>query len=226
MRFLQNEKGVALVTSIMFTALSLVICMSLLYIITSGIQATGTLKRYRTALEATYGGTELMLKDIINASFGYPDYLNTHPSAAFVDYLPTRLGVLASNATVSGCMYERMTLPSTQWSSACANSTLSPKDAPDISFELNATSGSPYVVYSKIVNTMERKFSVFEGGVAKTVVIAGNSDTSTFSLEGASTTEGGQVTVPHYPYVYRVEIQGERKQNPLEKANVSAVYAY
>ena len=76
MRFLQNEKGVALVTSIMFTALSLVICMSLLYIITSGIQATGTLKRYRTALEATYGGTELMLKDIINASFGYPDYLD------------------------------------------------------------------------------------------------------------------------------------------------------
>lgn len=74
MWYLRNEKGVALVTSIMFTALALVICASLLYIITTGIQATGALKRYKTALEATYGGTEIMLKDIVNASFGFNDY--------------------------------------------------------------------------------------------------------------------------------------------------------
>lgn len=136
------------------------------------------------------------------------------------------MGLLASSASVSSCMYERLTLPTTQWSAACADAKLRPKDAPDLSFELSATSGSPYVVYSKIVNTMERKFTVLDGGVVKTVVIAGNSDTSTISLDGASTTEGGQVTVPHYPYVYRIEIQGERKQNPLEKANVSVMYAY
>ncbi len=69
MRCLRDEKGVALVTSIMFTALALVMSLSLLYIITAGIQATGALKRYKTALDATYGGTELMLKDILNASF-------------------------------------------------------------------------------------------------------------------------------------------------------------
>ncbi len=226
MRCLRDEKGVALVTSIMFTALALVMSLSLLYIITAGIQATGALKRYKTALDATYGGTELMLKDILNASFGYPDYLKSHPTDDFDDYLPTRLGLLSANSTVSKCMYERMTLPTTQWSLACSNTSTNPKDAPDVTFELSATSGTPYVVYSKIVNTMERKFTVLEDGDAKTVTLAGNSDTSTISLDGGSTSEGGQVTVPHYPYVYRIEIQGERKQNPLEKANISAVYAY
>jgi len=226
MRCIRNQKGVALVTALMFTALSLVLCLSLLYIITVGIQSSGALKSYRTALDATYGGTEIMVKDIINASFGYNDYLTLHAGATFPDFLKTTMGSLASNATVSTCMNERLTLPRTQWSSACADVTLNPKDAPDVSFELNATSGSPYTVYTKIVDTMERKFLVLDGGTQKTVVMAGNSDTSTLSLEGGSTTEGGQVTVPHYPYVYRVEIQGERKQNPLEKANVSVMYAY
>jgi hypothetical protein len=210
----------------MFTALSLVLCLSLLYMITVGIQSSGALKSYRTALDATYGGTEIMVKDIINASFGYNDYLIVHTGTTFPDFLKTTMGSLASNATVSTCMHERLTLPRTQWSSACADVTLNPKDTPDVSFELNAASGSPYIVYTKIVDTMERKFLVLDGATQKTVVMAGNSDTSTLSLEGGSTTEGGQVTVPHYPYVYRVEIQGERKQNPLEKANVSVMYAY
>jgi hypothetical protein len=226
MKYLRNEKGVALITAIMFTALSLVLCMSLLYMVTSGIQSSGALKRYRTALDATYGGTEIMVKDIINASFGFKDYLSVHPTATFPDYLKSTMGVLSSNAYVSPCMYERMTLPRSQWSTSCANVTISPKNNPDVTFELNASSGSPYIVYTKIVDTMERKFLVLGSSGAETVVMAGNSDTSTISLEGGSTTEGGQVTVPHYPYVYRVEIQGEKKQNPLEKANVSVMYAY
>lgn len=226
MSCIRNQKGVALITALMFTALSLVLCLSLLYIITVGIQSSGALKSYRTALDATYGGTEIMVKDIINASFGYNDYLSLHAGATFPDFLKTTMGSLAANATVSTCMNERLTLPRSQWSSACSDVTINPKDAPDVSFELNAASGSPYIVYSKIVDTMERKFLVLDGSTQRTVVMAGNSDTSTLSLEGGSTTEGGQVTVPHYPYVYRVEIQGERKQNPLEKANVSVMYAY
>jgi hypothetical protein len=74
---------------------------------------------------------------------------------------------------------------------------------------------------------MERRFHVLEdSGTVKTVVIAGNSDTSTILLEGGGSGEGGGVTVPHYPYVYRIEVQGEKQQNPLEKAKVSVMYAY
>ena len=72
----------------------------------------------------------------------------------------------------------------------------------------------------------ERKFLVLDGGTQKTVVIAGNSDTSSFVLEGGGTTEQGAVTVPHYPYVYRMEVQGEREQNAQEKSVISVMYAY
>lgn len=226
MRCIQNQKGVALITALMFTALAFVLCLSLLYMITVGIQSSAALKGYRTALDATYGGTEITVKDLINTSFGYNDYLATHLGATFPDYLVSKMGLLATSATVSDCMHERLTLPRTQWSASCRDTSLDPKKNPDVSFELNATSGTPYIVYSKIVDTMERKFVVLDGATQKTVVMAGNSDTSTISLEGGSTTEGGQVTVPHYPYVYRLEIQGERKQNPKEKANVSVMYAY
>ena len=226
MRCIRNQKGVALITALMFTAISLVLCLGLLYIITVGIQTSGALKSYRTALDATYGGTEIMVKDLVNTSFGYNDYLSVNVGATFPDYLKSKMGLLASSATVSDCMNQHLTLPRTQWSATCKDTTLEPTKNPDVTFELNATSGSPYKVYTKIVDTMERKFLVLDGTTQKTVVMAGNSDTSTLSLEGGSTTEGGQVTVPHYPYVYRIEIQGERKQNPLEKANVSVMYAY
>jgi len=73
---------------------------------------------------------------------------------------------------------------------------------------------------------MERKFLVLDGSTQKTIVIAGNSDVSSFVLEGGGTTEPGAVTVPHYPYVYRLEVQGEREQNATEKANLSVMYAY
>jgi hypothetical protein len=56
--------------------------------------------------------------------------------------------------------------------------------------------------------------------------MAGNSDTTNFSLEGGSTTDGSGVTVPHYPYMYRIEIQAERSQNPAEKSKISVQYAY
>jgi len=226
MRYFENEKGVALVTALMFTALALVISLSLLYLVTTGIQTSAALKRYRTALDATYGGTEIMVKDVINSAFGFADYSSSHAGANFPDYLKSTMGTLATNASVSDCLHQRMTLPRTKWSGNCANVNLNPKNAPDVSFQLGSTTGTPYIVYSKLVDTMERKFLVYEGGSSKTVTIAGNSDTSTFSLEGGSTTEGGGVTVPHYPYVYRVEVQGERVQNPQEKAKVSVMYAY
>jgi hypothetical protein len=225
MKRIKNEKGIALVTALMFTALSLAICMSLLYMITAGVQTSGALKRYRTAMDATNGGTEITVKDLINASFGFKDYSSA--TKTFPTYLKGEMGTLAAGANVSDCMRERLTTPKRLWSVACADPDLNPKNGPDVSFQLNAVAGAPYTVYSKIVDTMERRFLVLDdSGVANTVIIAGNSDTSTYSLEGGGTTEGGMVTVPHYPYVYRIEVQGEKQQNSLEKGVVSVIYAY
>lgn len=220
MGVLDNNKGIALVTALMFTVITLVISMSLLYMVLMGTRTSGALKRYHTAIDATYGGTEIIVKDIVTAGFGFHDYSTSHSGADFTTYA---MGSLAS-PSVSPCFRERLTLPKKQWSTACSSANLDPKLDTDVSFNLNATSGSPYKVYSKIVDTLERKFLVPD---ETTVTIAGNSDTSSIELDGGSTTSGGsEVSVPHYPYLYRIEVQGEKEQNPLEKANISVQYAY
>ena len=226
MNLLKKEDGIALVTSLMFTVLALVMCMSLLYLVTTGAKSTGALKRYRTSIEAAYGGTDILVKDILVSSFGFRDYSSTHPGTTFPVYLKSTMGSLASGATVSDCMRQRLTKPTKLWSGSCVQNNLNPKIGPDITFQLNAANSTPFTVYSKIVDTMERHFDVLDGGTKKKVTIAGNSDTSSFVLEGGGTTEAGSVSVPHYPYVYKVEVQGERTQNASEKSNLSVTYAY
>lgn len=226
MRCIGNEKGIALVTALMFTVLALVISMSLLYMVTAGIRTSGALKRYRSVTDATYGGTQIMVKDIVSTAFAFKDYSAAHPGTSFSTYMSNSMGSL-STPIFDPCLKQHMTLPRTQWTGGCAANNLDPKTSPtDVKFQLNAASGAPYAVYAKIVDTMERKFVVYDSGAAKTVVMAGNSDTSSIVLEGGSTTDGAGVTVPQYPFVYRIEVQGEKATNAAERSNISVQYAY
>lgn len=231
MKHINNENGIALVTSLMFTMLTLVITMTLLYLVTSNIKTSGAVKRYRTTTEAVYGGTEIVVKDLISASFAFANTSSaTNP---YSTYMTNRFASTGNySPTFSNCLRAKLTSPKSKWTTACSNSALDPKSGTDITFVLNSASGTPFAVYSKIVDTMERKFTVLEtyssNGAkrSKTVTIAGNSDTSSTALESGSTTDGSGVSVPHYPYMYRIEIQAERQQNATEKAKVSVQYVY
>lgn len=230
MNFLRDEEGIALVTALMFTMLALVISMALLYMVTTGIRTSGALKRYKTALDATYGGTELFAKEIINKGLAFPNYSSA--SNPFTNYLQNEMGSLA-NASVSDCFKMRLNTPKRLWSAACSSVSSNPKILPDVSFQLNSVNGSPYIVYSKIVDTSEWRITSFPGtGQQVTNSIAGNSDPTGGGGSGVGElTKGGTIDtkppdLPHYPYIYRVEIQGERQNNPMEKGNVSVLYAY
>jgi hypothetical protein len=233
MKVLHNENGIALITALMFTALSLVITMSLLYMVTAGIRSSGAMKRYRTTTEAAYGGTDIVVKDLIAASFAFHDLSSA--ANPYSTYMTNRF--TGNHSPVfSNCLRAKLTSPKSKWPAACSNDSLNATQASDITFNLNAASGTPFAVYSKIVDTMERKFVVMEsysstagrglGKRSKTITTAGNSNTSSMELESGSTTDGSGVTVPHYPYMYRIEVQAERQQNATEKAKMSVQYAY
>lgn len=226
MKTLHNEKGIALVTSLMFTVLSLVMTMALLYMVTASVKTSGTVKRYRTTTEAVYGGMDIMVKDIINANFGYKNFLVNNPGASYIDYMKLNYMVNLNMPDVSACLQAKINSPKSQWPSTCLDVTANAKQAFDVSFNLNSASGSPYVVYSKIVDTMDRKFVVMRNHSSITLTKAGNSNTSEFDLEGTEVIGGSGVTVPHYPYMYRIEIQAERQQNAAEKAKLTVQYAY
>lgn len=233
MKYLKSENGVALITALMFTLLSLVISMALLYMVTAGAKTSGALKRYKTALDATYGGTEIITKEILGKALEFSNYSTT--GNPFKTYLPGKLGTLTILSESNlGCLHERLTTPRRFWSTAC--SAIS-SNSPDISFRLNALETDPnkqYRVYSNIVDTSEWKITSFPGtGVKVTNSLAGNSDVTSGGedsglTQGAVVGSGGPaLKSPHYPYVYKIEIQGERMNNPkMEKGNISVLYAY
>ena len=126
MRILKNEKGIALVTSLMFTMISLVICMALLYMVISGARTSGAHKRYKTALDASYGGTEIVTRDLIGKA------LKVLPSATSTEFSSSFLSAMGTLNTpsFSECLQMRTNMSCNQWTGACANPTTNPASCP------------------------------------------------------------------------------------------------
>jgi hypothetical protein len=201
--FTTDNKGIALVTALMLTLISLLIIMSVMTLITSSISRAGAQKRYRTATEAAYGGTEVVMKDML------PFLLKNFDAANLATELTDQFAGISLAVTSDACLKDKITKETGLWGGGCSQ-TVAAKVAPDFTFTLSASTGQPFTVYTKIIDT-----------------IGGNTDTSGLQLEGAGVAESLSVLTPmHLPYVYRVEVQGERSQNATEQANLSVLYAY
>ena len=204
MNYMRNNEGIALVTSLMLTLISLTIVMALFYVITQGIQVSAQTKKYRTSLDASYGGAEIMVKDIL------PVIMQNYSSASLVsNTVSTFSSVGLQFLADQSCFQKKLTNPTASWPAGCS-STAEPKKSPDIAITLQSATGNPFIVYSKIVDT-----------------IPGNSDTSGLQLEGSGVAESSSVLTPQsFPYIYRMEIQGERQSNSTTQANIEVLYAY
>jgi cellobiose-specific phosphotransferase system component IIC len=215
-KILGNEQGVALVTSLMLTLIALMISLVMLYMVAQGTRMSGMQKRYKNSVEAAVGNVDIVTMDIIpylmSFTSGYTGtagyYQNNLTASINAAISPT---VLVSDA----CLNEKLTKPTPLWSAACtsANRSVDAKQSADISVilrsqitGLGAVTG--FRVYSKIISTT-----------------IGSSDLSGRNLEGQSTT-GQPPQDVGAPYLYRIEVTGERESNPLERSNISVLYAY
>ncbi|MGB4599222.1 MAG: hypothetical protein WBI04_04510 [Trichlorobacter sp.] len=209
--FMKNRQGIALVTSLMLTLISLTIVMAVMYMITQSVQQSGMVKRYKTALEASYGGTDIMMKELI------PEILKNAESATLFADLEDKYSLISlvvnPDADMRSCFQRKLILQVSEWQDdkcVAANLSVNPKELPDLQFNMQAMSGAPYTVYAKIVDTLK-----------------GNTDMSGLQLEGAGVAETTVVVTPqNIPYVYRMEIQAERSTNAVEQGNMTVVYAY
>jgi Flp pilus assembly pilin Flp len=203
-KLLKNENGIAMVTALMLTMISLTIIMALLYMITAGAQLSGAQKRYKTSLDAAHGGVDVAIKDIV------PTMMQNLSDPNLVATVEGSFGAVNLDVTATqACLQAKLTTPTSQWPSGCSQQS-NPKQSPDMSLLLPSTIGDRFRVYTKIVDTVK-----------------GNSDVSGLQLEGAGVAESSPVLTPqHFPYLYRVEVQGERETNAREQSNVSALYAY
>jgi len=218
MKYLKCNSGVALVTALMITLLSLVIVMGILYVVTQGIKTSASRKVYRNAVEAAYGGTNVTMYEIfptlanaVLATSGTPD------AGTAATSLTTTFGGISLQFPSSNCLTQKLTKPSSLWTSCPSNSTsLNPKDiksSPDMTFQLQATSGQYFKVCSKIVDTT----------VGTTYMSGGPSA----PLLGQGTTDpGSSQVVSGKHFYYRIEVTGEKLNNPSEQGNLSVLYEY
>jgi hypothetical protein len=204
MIFIRRKEGIALVTSLMMTLISLTIVMALMYMVTQSITRSSQNKKYHTSLDASYGGSEIVLKDIL------PVVLQNYSSTSLVSTLQSDFSTIGLQVVADQkCLQSKLVKSTADWPNGCSNVS-NPKMSPDMSFTLQSASGNPFIVYSKIVATTQ-----------------GNSDTSGLQLEGSGVAESSSLLTPkQFPYIYRVEIQGERQNNPTTQANIEVLYAY
>lgn len=217
MGLLRNERGVALVTALMLTLMSLVIIMVVLYLVNQGTRLSSAQKRYQNSLEATYGGLELTMRDIL------PELVKTAVDSPSLVSFQTDIGTIESRLGMvdlkvsdeSDCLRQKLSLSTDQWTS-CADErrTENPKIFPDMAFVLKDAEGDPeFKVNAKIIDTRQgitntSNVNLFTGGVT-----AGSDS----GIQGPGTVS---------PYLYTVEIEGERQSNPDEQAAISVLYAY
>jgi hypothetical protein len=70
MQHLKKQEGISLATALMFTFICLAIILCHLYMVMHGVQASASNKRYKTAREASYGGAEISVEEMIRSGGG------------------------------------------------------------------------------------------------------------------------------------------------------------
>lgn len=227
MHNLKNNKGIALVTSLLFTLISLGIIMALLTVVTQGTRVSGASKSYKTAIEAGYGAVDVVTHDLFPAIFKgtfdstYKDKLTTAIGLAFTS-TPTFPSTPTSPP--STCFEQKVGSSTSLWTACTGQPTSSiPTQSPDMTFNLKSTRDPVgYNVYAKITDTRC-------GGDTAAGQPCSNSDNSGVDYLDAGSgvaASSGAVTPQHRPAYFRIEVQSERAVNPNEKSQLSVLYAY
>ncbi len=209
MKFLRNEKGIALVMVLVIAMIGLAVVAALLFLVIQGTSMSGYHRFYRTADEAAVGGSDIAAVFIKNRGTPVAGLLNT------------QLLTQASN-----CLQDKLLRPrganflaAGNWGNCTGGGvdiTMDPTAWPDMQFETPSLTGMPaYRVFVKIVDTVE-------GNSANTGLV------TVGELYGAGVTNAnsGEVSPPHVPYLYRVEVQAQDANNPRERARYSGLYVY
>ncbi|HAM51286.1 MAG TPA: hypothetical protein DCP92_11590 [Nitrospiraceae bacterium] len=242
-RVYDDERGIALVLALILSLVVLVTVSALLYIITQGSAMSGYQKRYETALESGKGGVNIVAGDIMPQFIGQLNTaaLTTIETGLLTKYngatnpfpLTLSFAIPVPNiATTNACLQTKLTM--TELTGATNNWTATggctaPMEstniadpntgliAADMSFVLpgpgavSPTNPLNFIVYAKIVDTA-----------------VGNTSTTGLDLQGSGVVEAGSgmISPPQVPFMYRIEFQAQRQNNPDEKSQLSILYAY
>lgn len=199
-----NNRGVALLTALMMTVIMLSIILGVMYLIEQNIKGSAAHKTYRNVVEASYGGADLVAREII------PQLFNNVSTSILT-------GSLGSSAKAqfasSACLHNKLENATANWAASGpeCNSGINPRLNPDMSFVLSGVDGKGFIVNTKIIDTSP--------GVPYTT-----GDSQLVGGGVAESSAGSTLKLEHY--VYRIEVSGESEVRPAEKSNISVLYEY
>lgn len=218
---LDNEKGIALVMVLVLAAISLAIMTALIYMLAGGTKTSGIQKRYKTALEAGIGGSEVtyQLVALRGQSADQTAFINSlnalDPSLNASVTTPVGCARSAAAACSTYAAYTglaaKLNLPTSCWTGCDSAITINPavNTSYDMQFDLGTT--TTYRVYAKIVDTVRGNSAESDEGLIKGGVVSSNT---------------GEVTVQSMPYLYTIEVDAENPNNIDERAKLSVLYQY
>lgn len=213
-----DEKGAALVVVLAMVVMSTALLAVVFHFMQRGTETSGLEQKYESAKDASLGAIDVFAKEIIPLALplaqATPTTSLTGALANFNAITSAKIEVGTPNVSIaSECFSQKLLSATDNWNKCNDQSkAIDPKSSPDVTFTLKSTNGTPFSVYTKIVDT-----------------VTGNSNTSGLSLEGGGAAESlgsGGIPIQHFPYMYSMEVQGERQQNPSERARFEALYAY
>jgi hypothetical protein len=218
MKILDNEDGIALVTALMFTLICLAMIMTLMYYVLQGTKMSAAQKRYRTSLEASYGGVEVVTKAIIPRLFANTSSVFLTSKAAILTDLGGSSKLSLEFTQTNDIIRKKLNNATDNWGivgTSGSRHSVNPKIMPDFVFTMKGTTaGSDFKVYSKIVDTVPGVGLIDTSGI----------DYLDPGMSVSGTSSSTQT--PRTPNVYTIEVQGEAAVNPREKAGLSVLYAY
>lgn len=200
MKALKNDKGIALVMVLVLSGIALAIMAGLIYMVTSGTQVSGLQKRYKTALECSTAGAEVVYATIgERGQLSFPNLAITYTSS--LNCLASKLTLQTSSVNWAGC---------TPFAKA-TSTTINPTDATTYDFLFNLGS-DPYTcrVNAKIVDTIE-----------------GNTAPDSGWIQGGVVWSKSEFYPIPRPYYYSIEVHTEKQdQQTPERAKLSILYQH
>lgn len=206
----KNPIGMAMVLVLMIILISSLLVGAVLFFLGRGTEVSIFEKNYKTAKEASYGVIDFFLKDLIPTSISVATSSPGNSIGSTLNALNLTANEAITRVATNACFSSKLLSATASWDATCVSDT-NIKNSADLRFTLKAESGAPYDVYVKIIDT-----------------VSGNTNTGGVMLEGAGVAESssGVITPQHFPYMYSIEVQGERQQNPTERAQLEVLYAY
>jgi Flp pilus assembly pilin Flp len=225
MRFLKNEKGIALVMVLILSVIALAIVSTLLYLVMQGTKTSSSYKRYETALDAGHGGSEIASALISNRGNLVISGLSgiNFPNQCVCGFDSNPYDEVYPLPSPDTCLCRKLCMPAYEsggtyiWgasgSGACntAGASMDPTTDYDVQFDLPGSGSITYQVSGKIVDT--------------TVGVTDLSGEQLSCGTGAAY-QCGTFSGPPTPYLYRVELNSQDSSHPTERARLSILYAY